>query len=162
MIRFKNIAGNSFLAVGTISRKHALNGEKSLSGVLYDGADVLDNIDKGWSLVFDNETYVVTYFERNDSDDTLSFDAIHEFFWNMSKRVLYSQTSGSHTIQWYLDQVFADTGFSYNLNFSPNAIEKENWGMKTKLSLFNDIITSINAEFDISRRKDRVRPVDDC
>lgn len=150
MIRFKNIAGNSFLAVGTISRKHALNGEKSLSGVLYDGADVLDNIDKGWSLSFDNETYVVTYFERNDNDNTLSFDAIHEFFWNMSKRVLYSQNSGSHTIQWYLDQVFADTGFSYNLNFSPNAIEKENWGMKTKLSLFNGIITSINAEFDIS------------
>lgn len=150
MIRFKNIAGNSFLAVGTISRKHALNGEKSLSGALYDGKDVIDNIDKGWSLVFDNETYIVTYFERNDTDNTLSFDAVHEFFWNMSKRVLYSQTSGSHTIQWYLDQVFANTGFTYSLNFSPNAIEKENWGMKTKLSLFNDIITSINAEFEIS------------
>lgn len=150
MIRFKNIAGNSFLAVGTISRKHALNGEKSLSGVLYDGADVLDNIDKGWSLVFDNETYVVTYFERNDSDNTLSFDAVHEFFWNMSKRVLYSQTSGSHTIQWYLDQVFSNTGFTYSLNFSPSAIDKDNWGMKTKLALFNDIITSINAEFEIS------------
>lgn len=150
MIRFKNITGNSFLAVGTISRKHALNGEKSLSGVLYDGKDIIDNIDKGWSLVFDNETYIVTYFERNDTDNTLSFDAVHEFFWNMSKRVLYSQTSGSHTIQWYLDQVFANTSFTYSLNFSPNAIEKENWGMKTKLSLFNDIITSINAEFEIS------------
>lgn len=150
MIKFKNVAGNSFLAVGTIQRKFALNGEKSLSGVIYDGDDVLNNIDKGWSLEFDGEPYVVSYFERNDNDNTLSFDAVHKFFWNMAKSVLYSETSGSHTIKWYLDQIFANTGYSYALNFSPNAIEKENWGMKTKLSLFNDIISSINGEFEIN------------
>ena len=47
MITFKNIAGNKFLAVGTIQRKSALNGEKSLTGTLYDGKDVLNKIDKG-------------------------------------------------------------------------------------------------------------------
>ena len=150
MITFKNIAGNKFLAVGTIQRKSALNGEKSLTGTLYDGDDVLNKIDKGWSLEFDNEPYIVTYFERNDNDNSVSFDAIHKFFWDMTKNVLYSEASGSHTIKWYLDQIFADTGYSYALNFNPNAIAKDNWGMKNKLSLFNDIITSIEGEFEIN------------
>ncbi|WP_430495732.1 phage tail protein [Leuconostoc mesenteroides] len=150
MITFKNIAGNKFLAVGTIQRKSALNGERSLTGVLYDGEDVLNKIDKGWSLEFDNEPYVVTYFERNDNDNSVSFDAIHKFFWDMNKSVLYSETSGSHTIKWYLDTLFADTRYSYALNFNPNAIQKENWGMKNKLSLFNDIISSIEGEFEIN------------
>ena len=152
MITFKNIAGNKFLAVGTIQRKSALNGEKSLTGTLYDGKDVLNKIDKGWSLEFDGEPYVVTYFERNDNDNSVSFDAIHKFFWDMTKKVLYSSTeiSGSHTIKWYLDQIFANTGYTYALNFSPAAIEKDNWGNKTRLSLFNDLITSIAGEFEIN------------
>lgn len=152
MITFKNIAGNKSLAVGTIKRKSALNGEKSLTGNLYDGKDVLNKIDKGWSLEFDGEPYVVTYFERNDNDNSVSFDAIHKFFWDMTKKVLYSSTeiSGSHTIKWYLDQIFANTGYTYALNFSPAAIEKDNWGNKTRLSLFNDLITSIAGEFEIN------------
>lgn len=152
MITFTNIAGNKFLAVGTIQRKSALNGEKSLTGTLYDGKDVLNKIDKGWSLEFDGEPYVVTYFERNDNDNSVSFDAIHKFFWDMAKKVLYSSTeiSGSHTIKWYLDQIFANTGYTYTLNFSPAAIEKDNWGNKTRLSLFNDLITSIAGEFEIN------------
>ncbi|MDN2450090.1 phage tail protein [Leuconostoc sp. UCMA20149] len=152
MITFKNIAGNKFLAVGTIQRKSALNGEKSLTGTLYDGKDVPNKIDKGWSLEFDGEPYIVTYFERNDNDNSVSFDAIHKFFWDMTKKVLYSSTeiSGSHTIKWYLDQIFANTGYTYALNFSPAAIEKDNWGNKTRLSLFNDLITSIAGEFEIN------------
>ncbi|MFT9415097.1 phage tail protein, partial [Leuconostoc falkenbergense] len=152
MITFKNISGNKFLAVGTIRRKSALNGEKSLTGTLYDGKDVLNKIDKGWSLEFDGEPYVVTYFERNDNDNSVSFDAIHKFFWDMAKKVLYSSTeiNGSHTIKWYLDQIFANTGYTYALNFSPAAIEKDNWGNKTRLSLFNDLITSIAGEFEIN------------
>ncbi|MDI6667049.1 phage tail protein [Leuconostoc falkenbergense] len=152
MITFKNIAGNKLLAVGTIQRKSALNGEKSLTGTVYDGKDVLNKIDKGWSLEFDGEPYVVTYFERNDNDNSVSFDAIHKFFWDMTKKVLYSSTeiSGSHTIKWYLDQIFANTGYTYALNFSPAAIEKDNWGNKTRLSLFNDLITSIAGEFEIN------------
>ena len=150
MITFKNIAGNKFLAVGTVQRKSALNGEKSLTGTLYDGKDVLNKLDKGWSLEFDNEPYVVTYFERNDNDNSVSFDAIHKFFWDMTKNVLYSETSGSHTIKWYFDTLFSNTGYTYSLNFNPNAVEKENWGMKNKLSLFNDIISSIGGEFEIN------------
>lgn len=150
MITFKNIAGHKFLAVGTIKRKSALNGEKSLTGTLYDGDDVLNKIDKGWSLEFDNEPYIVTYFERNDNDNSVSFDAIHKFFWDMTKNVLYSETNGSHTIKWYLDQIFANTGYTYALNFDTNAIAKDNWGMKNKLFLFNDIINSIEGEFELN------------
>lgn len=150
MIKFKNVAGQSSLAVGTIQRKSALNGEKSLTGTLYDGDDVLNKIDKGWSLEFGGEPYVITYFERNDNDNTVSFDAIHRFFWNTAKSVLYTSTSGSHAIKWYLDQIFSNTGYTYALNYAPTAIGKDNWGMKTKLSLFNDVISSIGGEFEIN------------
>lgn len=150
MIKFKNITGDAFLAVGSIKRKSALNGEKSLTGTLFKGDDVLNEIDKGWSLEFDNEPYVVTYFERNDNDNTVGFDAIHKFFWDMNKSVLYSSASGSHTAKWYLDQIFNGTGYTYALNFDPSAFEKENWGMKNRLSLFNDVITSVGGEFEIN------------
>ncbi|MFT9334269.1 MAG: phage tail protein [Leuconostoc mesenteroides] len=150
MIKFKNVNDEQFFAVGTIERKHTLNGEKSLSGTLFEGYDVLNHIDKGWSLEFDSEQYIVSYYERNDNNNTVIFDAIHKFFWDMAKSVLYSETSGSHTIKWYLDSIFSNTSYTYNLNFSPSAISKENWGMKTKLSLFNDIISSIEGEFRIN------------
>ncbi|KAA8442639.1 hypothetical protein FKV75_00365 [Weissella paramesenteroides] len=150
MIKFKNINGDVFLAVGSIKRKSALNGEKSLSGTLFEGDDVLNKIDKGWSLEFDNEPYVVTYFERNDNDNTVEFDAIHKFFWDMNKDVLYFSWSGSHTAKAYLEQLFKDTGYQYALNFEPSAFEKENWGMKNKLSLFNDVIDSMGGEFEIN------------
>ncbi|MFP7481380.1 phage tail protein [Weissella paramesenteroides] len=150
MIKFKNINGDVFLAVGSIKRKSALNGEKSLTGTLFEGDDVLNKIDKGWSLEFDNEPYVVTYFERNDNDNTVEFDAIHKFFWDMNKDVLYFSWSGSHTAKAYLEQIFKDTGYQYALNFEPSAFEKENWGMKNKLSLFNDVIDSMGGEFEIN------------
>ncbi|USI45374.1 phage tail protein [Leuconostoc mesenteroides] len=150
MIKFKNVNDEQFFAVGTIERKHTLNGEKSLSGTLFEGDDVLNHIDKGWSLEFDSEQYIVSYYERNDNNNTVIFDAIHKFFWDMAKSVLYSETSGSHTIKWYLDSIFSNTSYTYNLNFSPSAISKENWGMKTKLSLFNDIVSSIEGEFRIN------------
>ena len=150
MIKFKNINGDVFLAVGSIKRKSALNGEKSLTGTLFEGDDVLNKIDKGWSLEFDNEPYVVTYFERNDNDNTVEFDAIHKFFWDMTKDVLYFSWSGSHTVKAYLEQIFKDTGYQYALNFEPSAFEKENWGMKNKLSLFNDVIDSMGGEFEIN------------
>lgn len=150
MIKFKNINGDVFLAVGSIKRKSALNGEKSITGTLFEGDDVLNKIDKGWSLEFDNEPYVVTYFERNDNDNTVEFDAIHKFFWDMTKDVLYFNWSGSHTAKAYLDQIFNGTGYTYALNFEPSAFEKENWGMKNKLSLFNDVIDSMGGEFEIN------------
>lgn len=150
MIKFTSTVGKIFFAIGTIDRKQALNGEKSLSGTIYDGRDVLNHIDKGWSLEFGDEEYVISYYERNDNDNTVVFDAIHKFFWDMSKKALYSETSGSHTIKWYLNSIFADTAYKYSINFNPKALSKDNWGMKTRLSLFNDIIKSIGAEFKIN------------
>ncbi|WP_165206863.1 phage tail protein [Weissella sagaensis] len=150
MIKFKNINGDVFLAVGSVKRKSALNGEKSLSATITQGDDVLNKIDKGWSLEFDNEPYVVTYFERNDNNNTVEIDAIHKFFWDMTKSVLYNSYSNSHVARFYLDEIFKDTGYTYALNFDPKAFEKENWGMKNKLGLFNDAISSMGAEFEIN------------
>ncbi|MBU7455837.1 phage tail protein [Leuconostoc fallax] len=149
MIIFKDISGHTHPAVGTIERKHSLNGEKSLTGTLYRGDEVLDSIDKGWGLEFDGEPYVVTYFERNDNDNSIEFDAVHHFFWRMIKLGFYEEWNGSHSLSVYLDAIFKDSGYKYADNTSAKAFEKENWGMANRLSLFNDVIKSIGAEFEI-------------
>ncbi|CAH0419475.1 phage tail protein [Periweissella ghanensis] len=150
MIKFKDINNNAHLAVASISRKHSVNGEKSLSGTIYRGDDVLNNLDTGWGLEFDSEPYVITYFEHHDSDNTISFDAIHKFFWDFSKKMFYRKFNGSNTITAYLGSIFDGTGYRYALNFSPNAIAKDSFGMTSKMSMFNDIITAIGAEFEVN------------
>lgn len=150
MIIFKDISGHTHPAVGTIERKHSLNGEKSLTGTLYRGDEVLNSIDKGWGLEFDGEPYVVTYFERNDNDNSIEFDAVHHFFWRMIKLGFYEEWNGSHSLSVYLDAIFKDSGYKYADNTSAKAFEKENWGMANRLSLFNDVIKSIGAEFEIN------------
>ncbi|CAH0415972.1 phage tail protein [Periweissella fabaria] len=150
MIKFKDINNNTHLAVASISRKHSVNGEKSLSGTIYSGDDVLNNLDTGWGLEFDSEPYVITYFEHHDSDNTISFDAIHKFFWDFSKKMFYRKFNGSNTIDTYLGNIFDGTGYKYALNFKPNAISKDSFGMTSKMSMFNDIITAIGAEFEVN------------
>ncbi|MCM0599232.1 phage tail protein [Periweissella fabalis] len=150
MIKFKDIKNSTHLAVTEIKRKHSVNGEKSLSGTIYSGDDVLNNIDTGWGLEFDSEPYVITYYEHHDSDNTISFDAIHKFFWDFSKKMFYRNFNGSNTIDTYLGNIFDDTGYKYALNFRPNAVSKENFGMTNKMSMFNDIINAIDAEFEVN------------
>lgn len=150
MIKFKDIKNSTRLAVADIKRKHSVNGEKSLSGTIYSGDDVINNIDTGWGLEFDSEPYVITYFEHHDSDNTISFDAIHKFFWDFSKKMFYRKFNGSNTIDTYLGNIFDGTGYKYALNFKPNAVSKENFGMTNKMSMFNDVINAIGAEFEVN------------
>lgn len=150
MIKFKDIKNSTYLAVADIKRKHSVNGEKSLSGTIYSGDDVINNIDTGWGLEFDSEPYVITYFEHHDSDNTISFDAIHKFFWDFSKKMFYRKFNGSNTIETYLGNIFDSTGYKYALNFRPDAVSKENFGMTNKMSMFNDIINAIGAEFEVN------------
>ena len=128
-----------------------VNGEKSLSGTIYTNQFVLEGIEKGWRILFDDEEYCITYANPIDEGDAIviDFDAVHKFFYDFSKSVKHAELNGSNTMRAYLDFIFKDTEYSYNLVATVDAFEKESFGFKNRLDLFNDIVQSSGVEFSV-------------
>lgn len=158
MITFTDVESNEYQAQCEIEKTDAVNGEKSLSGTIYFGQDVKDNISKGWTLSFLDEEYVVVTYKKNDKDNTVAFNAVQAFFYKMSKTGFYEKWNGSHPFTNYLDALFAGTGYTYDNTASVSAFEKQDWGMSDRLSLFNDIIDQANVEFSVEGKVVHVVP----
>jgi len=149
LIKFYDPSGASHFGQASISRTTSVNGGLSLTGEVFDGDDVLNGLDYGWWLNFDNEKYVITYKKLNDDTNTIVFDAVQQFFWDFAKVALHSQYTGSHEYVFYLNQLFNGSGYTYKNDATVPAFEKENWGYKNKLSLFNDIMDQADVEFEV-------------
>lgn len=155
MIKFTTYEKKMLLAQAEVSLKWSVNGEKSLTGTIYTNEEVLNNVDRGWSLEFKGEKYYITYAKPSDKGNkiTVEFDAIHEYFFLMGKSSVYTQLSdGSHTAQTYLDLIFKNSGYTYVLTAQVEAFEKQSFGMDTRLSLFNNFINQTGLEFSISSK----------
>lgn len=63
---------------------------------------------------------------------------------------------GSHTFETYLDFIFTGSGYSYRNEVKRYAFEKQSFGLKSRLSLFNDIVKQANVEFVIHGRVVRI------
>ncbi|WP_421501595.1 phage tail protein [Lactiplantibacillus plantarum] len=149
MIKFHDPAGTPHFGQATITRTTSVNGGLSLTGEVFAGGDVLNGLDYGWWLNFDNEKYVITYKKLSDDTNTVVFDAIQQFFWDFAKVALHAQYTGSHEYTFYLGQLFDKSGYTYKNDVTVPAFEKENWGYKNKLDLFNDIIDQAGVEFEV-------------
>lgn len=161
MITFLDENDVEYGALATIKTTNAVNGERSLTGTIVSGDYVLSNIERGWRLRFDDEYYVVTYAKPIDEGRNVqvTFDAVHQFFWDFDKSSVYDQLSdGSHTFVAYLDFIFKNSGYSYTVDSALNvyAFEKESFGLKSRLTLFNDVITSTGVEFQVNGKVVRV------
>ncbi|QLL37886.1 phage tail protein [Lactiplantibacillus plantarum] len=149
MIKFHDPAGTPHFGQATITRTTSVNGRLSLTGEVFAGGDVLNGLDYGWWLNFDNEKYVITYKKLSDDTNTVVFDAVQQFFWDFAKVALHAQYTGSHEYTFYLGQLFNESGYTYKNDVTVPAFEKENWGYKNKLDLFNDIIDQAGVEFEV-------------
>ncbi|MDO7795603.1 phage tail protein [Lactiplantibacillus plantarum] len=149
MIKFYDSAGAVYYGQATITRKTSVNGGLSLTGEVFAGDDVLNGLDYGWWLNFDNEKYVITYKKLSDDTNTVVFDAVQQFFWDFAKVALHAQYTGSHEYSFYLGQLFDKSGYTYKNDVAVPAFEKENWGYKNKLDLFNDIMDQAGVEFEV-------------
>ncbi|MFQ6838729.1 MAG: phage tail protein [Streptococcus lutetiensis] len=161
MITFLDENDVEYGALATIKATNAVNGERSLTGTIVSGDYVLSNIERGWRLRFDDEYFVVTYAKPVDEgrDVQVEFDAVHQFFWDFDKSSVYEQlTDGSHTFIAYLDFIFKNSGYSYTVDSALNvyAFEKQSFGFKKRLALFNDIITSTGVEFQVNGKVVRI------
>lgn len=94
MITFLDHRDIEYGAISVIRHTNAVNGERSVSGEIYTNSDVLNNIDRGWRLRFEDEYYVVIYAKPVDvgQKTQVSFDAIHQFF-GTSARVVSMRVS---------------------------------------------------------------------
>lgn len=161
MITFLDENDVEYGALATIKATNAVNGERSLTGTIVSGDYVLSNIERGWRLRFEDEYYVVTYAKPIDEgrDVQVEFDAVHQFFWDFDKSSVYDQLAdGSHTFIAYLDFIFKNSGYSYTVDSALNvyAFEKQSFGFKKRLTLFNDIITSTGVEFQVNGKVVRI------
>ncbi|QHM61147.1 Chromosome partition protein Smc [Lactiplantibacillus plantarum] len=149
MIKFYDSGGTVHFGQATITRTTSVNGGLSLTGEVFAGGDVLNGLDYGWWLNFDNEKYVITYKKLSDDTNTVVFDAVQQFFWDFAKVALHAQYTGSHEYTFYLGQLFDKSGYTYKNDVTVPAFEKENWGYKNKLDLFNDIMDQAGVEFEV-------------
>ena len=161
MIIFLDENDVEYGALATIKATNAVNGERSITGEIISGDVVLSRIERGWRLRFEDEYYVVTYAKPIDEGKNVrvSFDAVHQFFWDFGKSSVYDQLSdGSHTFRAYLDFIFNGSGYKYDIESSlmVKAFEKQSFGYKNRLSLFNDIITSSGVEFQVNGKVVRI------
>lgn len=151
MITFIDEKGTEHSALVAYSVTNAVNGELSVKGTIYTNDKVLHGIGRGWRFRLDDEYYRITYAKPNDTGRQIEveFDAVHQFFYDMSKSVLYETLDGSKPLKNYLDTIFSSSGYTYSLEESAGSIRKENFGNQSRLSLFNDIIKTTGLEFSV-------------
>lgn len=61
------------MAQATITKTDGVNGEKSLTGIIYFGQEAKDNLAKGWTLYFKNEVYMNHYLQQERSGQHCKF-----------------------------------------------------------------------------------------
>ena len=154
MTVFLDLSGNEYIAQTNFKVTHGVNGELSISGEIISNDDVLHGIDRGWRLKFKDEYFYITYQKLQDEGRNTSvvFDAVHQFFWDFSKSPVYQKLSSTTSFRNCLEFIFKDSGYRYYVDqtIETASFTKENFGMKDRLSLFNELVSSAGVEFNVS------------
>lgn len=141
------------------STVQSVNGELSVKGTIYTNDDVLKNIDRGWRFRLNDEYYRIVYVKPIDTGKQIEveFDAVHQFFYDMAKSSMYEVLNGTHSLRYYLEAIFKNSGYKFDLDIDVKSIRKSDFGYKSRLSLFNDIIKTTGVEFLVSGHLVRIR-----
>lgn len=154
MLTFYNERGEGFGAQVEFTVKNAVNGERSVSGTIISNDNVLSKIDRGWKFELNGEFYSIVYAKPRDEGRNLSvsFDAVHQFFYDFEHSNCYTEFNGSHRFEVYIEAIFKDSGYRYQIEPSVrvNSIRKENFGNAKRLGMFKDIIKAAGLEFSVS------------
>jgi reticulocyte binding protein (fragment) len=154
LLTFYNEHGEGFGAQVEFTVKNAVNGERSVSGTIISNDNVLFGIDRGWKFELDGEFFTIVYAKPRDEGQNLSvsFDAVHQFFYDFEHSNCYTEFNGSHRFEVYIEAIFKDSGYRYQIEPSVrvNSIRKENFGNAKRLGMFKDIIKAAGLEFSVS------------
>ncbi|MEZ7593075.1 phage tail protein [Streptococcus sp. 27098_8_186] len=158
MITFYDERGNGYGAQVELTTKNAVNGERSISGTIVSNKQVLSRLDRGWSFTFDGELYKIIYAKPKDEGKniSLSFDAVHQFFYDFEHSNCYQEFNGSNRFEVYIEAIFKNSGYRYVIEAQAGAIRKENFGNTKRLSMFKDIIKAAGLEFSVTGKVVRI------
>lgn len=158
MITFYDEKGNGYGAQVELKTKNAVNGERSISGTIVSNKQVLSKLDRGWSFTFDGELYKIIYAKPKDEGKniSLSFDAVHQFFYDFEHSNCYKEFNGSNRFEVYIEEIFKNSGYRYVIEAEAKAIRKENFGNTKRLSMFKDIIKAAGLEFSVTGKVVRI------
>lgn len=158
MITFYDEKGNGYGAQVELKTKNSVNGERSILGTIVSNNQVLSKLDRGWSFTFDGELYKIIYAKPKDEGKniSLSFDAVHQFFYDFEHSNCYKEFNGSNRFEAYIEAIFKDSGYRYVIEAEAKAIRKENFGNTKRLSMFKDIIKAAGLEFSVTGKVVRI------
>ena len=158
MLTFYDEKGNGYGAQVEFTTKNAVNGERSVSGTILSNDKVLSRVDRGWSFEWDGETYKIIYAKPKDEGRSLSvsFDAVHQFFYDFDHSNCYEVFNGSNRFEVYIEAIFKNSGYRYVIEAEAKAIRKENFGNAKRLSMFKDIIKAAGLEFSVTGKVVRI------
>jgi hypothetical protein len=158
MLTFYDEKGNGYGAQVEFTTKNAVNGERSVSGTILSNDKVLSKIDRGWSFEWDGETYKIIYAKPKDEGRSLSvsFDAVHQFFYDFDHSNCYQVFNGSNRFEVYIEAIFKNSGYRYVIEAQANAMRKENFGNAKRLSMFKDVIKAAGLEFSVTGKVVRI------
>ena len=158
MITFYDETGNGYGAQVELKTKNAVNGERSISGTIISNNHVLSKMDRGWSFTFDGELYKIIYAKPKDEgrNISLSFDAVHQFFYDFEHSNCYKEFNGSNRFEVYIEAIFKDSGYRYVIEAQAGSIRKENFGNASRLKMFKDIIKAAGLEFSVTGKVVRI------
>ncbi len=158
MITFYDEKGNGYGAQVELKTKNAVNGERSISGTIVSNTQVLSRLDRGWSFTFDGELYKIIYAKPKDEGKniSLSFDAVHQFFYDFEHSNCYQEFNGSNRFEVYIEAIFKNSGYRYVIEAEAKAIRKENFGNASRLKMFKDIIKAAGLEFSVTGKVVRI------
>ena len=158
MITFYDEKGNGYGAQVELTTKNAVNGERSISGTIVSNKQVLSKLDRGWSFTFDGELYKIIYAKPKDEGKniSLSFDAVHQFFYDFEHSNCYKEFNGSNRFEVYIEAIFKDSGYRYVIEAQAGSIRKENFGNTKRLKMFKEIIKEAGLEFSVTGKVVRI------
>jgi hypothetical protein len=158
LITFYDETGKGYGAQVELKTKNAVNGERSISGTIVSNKQVLSRLDRGWSFTFDGELYKIIYAKPKDEGKniSLSFDAVHQFFYDFEHSNCYQEFNGSNRFEVYIEAIFKNSGYRYVIEAEAKAIRKENFGNASRLKMFKDIIKAAGLEFSVTGKVVRI------